>query len=74
MTDEEIKRLAELVNERIGEAHSCCALTEDEQEAVKEFLKTKRSAIKAVIYVAAAITAYALKDLWAYLIGHLTLR
>ncbi len=74
MNEDELEKLAERIALQMDDNHCCCVLNEEEQAGVKEFLRTKKSAIKALIYIFAALTVYAMKDLWTYFVSHLSFK
>ena len=51
-----------------------CALTPEEQTAVKEILRTKKNAVRVFLYVLGAIALWILKDIYFYISGHLAFR
>lgn len=70
----EAERLAELVAEKLSGRFGACAFSVAEQEAIKDLLQTKKNAVRAFLWVCGAIMLWVLKDIYAYLAGHLTLR
>lgn len=66
--------LAEKVTEKLAEKNSSCQLTPSEQQAVKDLLKTKKNAVRAFIWISGALVLWIIKDVYAYIIGHLTLK
>lgn len=77
MTDDEIERLAELVAERLGErtrSSSDCALTSEEQIAVKELIRTKKNAVRLFLYIFGALTLWAIKDIYIYIASSISFK
>ncbi len=77
MMDDEIERLAELVSERLRErtrASSDCALTGEEQIAVKELLRTKKNAVRVFLYIFGAVTLWAIKDIYIYIVSSISFK
>lgn len=54
MSENEIKELAKAIAEEL-KAHQGCQLTEDEQQAVRDLIKTKKNAVRAALWVFGAI-------------------
>ncbi len=54
MGENEIKELARAIAEEL-KAHHGCQLTEDEQQAVRDLIRTKKNAVRAALWVFGAI-------------------
>jgi hypothetical protein len=77
MTDVEIERVAELVAEKLAEdrrAASDCALTSEEQVAVKELIRTKKNAVRLFLYIFGALTLWAIKDIYIYIVSSISFK
>ncbi|MBI5491987.1 MAG: hypothetical protein HY893_03545 [Deltaproteobacteria bacterium] len=72
--DMEPKELARLIADEIREQQGECQLTPSEQQAVKDLLKTKRSAVRAFLWVCGAIFLWIIKDAYVYIINHLAIK
>lgn len=70
----EAERVAELVAERLASRFGACAFSPAEQEAVKDLLRTKRNAVRTFLWICGAVMLWVLKDVYVYLVGHLTLK
>ena len=77
MTDDELEKLAGLVTERLNErqrSSSDCALTGEEQIAVKELLRTKKNAVRLFLYIFGALTLWAIKDIYIYIVSTISFK
>jgi hypothetical protein len=77
MKDDEIERLAGLVAKRLAEhtrASSSCALTGEEQVAVKELIRTKKNAVRIFLYIFGALTLWAIKDIYIYVVHSISFK
>ncbi len=77
MKDDEIERLAELVADKLevsARASSDCALTSEEQVAVKELLRTKKNAVRLFLYIFGALTLWAIKDIYIYVVSSISFK
>lgn len=74
MNEKDIETIAELLASKLAEKQGPCALTASEQQALKDLVKTKKSAIKAFIWICGALVLLAIKDLYIYILNHLTFR
>ena len=72
MTDEEIERMAQLIAAAMRNYAQNDELSSDDKASIKDLLKTKRSVIKITMYVFAGLLLYALKDVWTYIMEHLS--
>ena len=70
----EAERVAELVAERLASRFGACAFSPAEQEAVKDLLRTKRNAVRTFLWICGAVMLWVLKDVYVYLVNHLTLK
>ncbi len=70
----EPKDLARLIADEIREQQGECQLTPSEQQAIKNLLKTKRSAVRAFLWVCGALFLWIIKDAYIYIISHLTIK
>jgi len=70
----EAERVAELVAERLASRFGACAFSPAEQEAVKDLLRTKRNAVRTFLWICGAVMLWVLKDVYVYLVSHLTLK
>lgn len=74
--------IADILDERLSrkgcpsclEGERDCALSPEEQSAVKEILRTKKNAVRVFLYVLGAIALWVLKDIYFYISEHLTFR
>jgi hypothetical protein len=77
MKDDEIERLAELVAQKLEvdtRASSDCALTSEEQIAVKELIRTKKNAVRLFLYIFGALTIWAIKDIYIYIVSSISFK
>lgn len=74
MQEMEPKELARLIAEEIKEQQGECQLTPSEQQAIKNLLKTKRSAVRAFLWVCGALFLWIIKDAYVYIISHLAIK
>ncbi len=75
MNFEEIEELAGLLAEKMEERHEgCCSLNNEELEAVRELLKTRRYAVKVFLFIFGAMALYAIKDIYLYTVGHMSFK
>jgi len=73
MTRKEMEEVAEIVADKLSDGRvPCCTLTDEEQAAIRDILKTKRSAVRLIFYVFSALALYALKDVYIYIVRHLS--
>lgn len=72
MGENEIKELAKAIAEEF-KLHQGCQLTEDEQQAVRDLIKTKRNAVRAALWLFGAVLLWILKDVYIYIATHLNL-
>ena len=70
----EAERVAELVAERLASRFGACAFSPAEQGAVKDLLRTKRNAVRTFLWICGAVMLWVLKDVYVYLVSHLTLK
>lgn len=71
MGESEIKELAKAIAEEL-KGHQGCQLTEDEQQAVRDLIKTKKNAVRAALWVFGAILLWILKDVYVWIATHVT--
>ncbi|MBE9532011.1 MAG: hypothetical protein IME98_04325 [Proteobacteria bacterium] len=77
MTDDEVEKIAELVAVRLEGAQrptSECALTSEEQVAVKELIRTKKNAVRLFLYIFGALTLWAIKDIYIYIVSSISFK
>lgn len=88
MSDSEIEELARKITEMLREqgerppTDGLCPfgraqdrhLSASEQEAVRDILKTKRKAVKAALFVFAALVLWILKDAYLWIMSHLAFK
>lgn len=72
MSENEIQELAKAIAEEL-KFHQGCQLTDDEQQAVRDLIKTKRNAVRAGLWLFGAVLLWILKDVYLWIITHLTL-
>lgn len=71
MGENEIKELAKAIAEELKN-HQGCQLTPDEQQAVRDLIKTKKNAVRAALWVFGAILLWILKDVYIWIATHMT--
>ncbi|MBI5902741.1 MAG: hypothetical protein HZB84_04560 [Deltaproteobacteria bacterium] len=74
MCEEELEQLAEKIADKIEEKCGACHLTPEEQEHVRDLIRTKKKAVKATLWVIGALVLWILKDAYLYIIEHLTFK
>ncbi len=72
MGESEIKELAKAIAEELKNHHGC-QLTEDEQQAVRDLIRTKKNAVRAALWLFGAVLLWILKDVYFWIVTHLTL-
>ncbi len=71
MGENEIQELAKAIAEEL-KSHHGCQLTEDEQQAVRDLIKTKRNAVRAALWLFGAVVLWILKDVYLWITTHIT--
>lgn len=71
LTDEELEKLAERLIEKI-EARNTCGLTHEQQTAVVDLLSQKKKVVNATLYLIGALILWVLKDVYFYIVTHIT--
>lgn len=71
MGENEIKELAKAIAEEL-KAHQGCQLTEEEQQSVRDLIKTKRNAVRAALWLFGAVVLWILKDVYLWISTHMT--
>ena len=71
MSDEEIDQLAEILNKKLAISNEC-KLTPEQQEAVIDLLAKKKQAVRLTLWLMGAVVLWVLKDVYLYIIGHIT--
>ncbi len=71
MSENEIKELARAIAEEL-KAHNGCQLTEDEQQAVRDLIRTKKNAVRAALWLFGAVVLWILKDVYLWIATHIT--
>lgn len=66
--------MAELIAEKLSSRGGACGFSPAEQEGIRDLLRTKRSAVRAFLWICGAVTLWVLKDAYVYLVGHLTFK
>lgn len=74
MCEAELEQLAEKIAEKIEEKCGACHLTPEEQEHVRDLIRTKKKAVKATLWLIGALVLWILKDAYLYIIEHLTFK
>jgi len=81
MSDNEIEELAGKIAKALSEQavskskdDGFCRLDAAEQEAVRDLIRTKRHAVRAALFVFAALVLWILKDVYMWLAGHLAFK
>ena len=76
MTPDELEKLAVLVATKLTvvKEASDCALTSEEQTAVKELLRTKKNAVRLFLYIFGALTLWAVKDVYVYIVSSISFK
>lgn len=74
MSDNEIEKLADRIAEQLAVKHGSCDLSEGEQRAVKDLIKTKRHTVKALLWIVGAVVLWALKDIYLWFTSHLVFK
>jgi len=81
MSDNEIEELARKIAKALSEQalqmpgeDGACHLNAEEQAAVRDLIRTKRHAVKAALFVFAALVLWILKDAYMWLAGHLAFK
>ena len=74
MSGQDLNKLAELIAEELQKRQTICHLSEEEQQAVKDMIKTKKNAVKVFLWVVAALCIWILKDVYAYIISHFSFK
>ncbi|MEK6532113.1 MAG: hypothetical protein AABZ23_06455 [Deltaproteobacteria bacterium] len=69
--EQEIKALAAAIAVEI-KAHQECQLTEEEQQAVRDLIKTKRNAVRAALWLFGAVLLWVAKDIYIWIAAHTT--
>ncbi|MEK6531249.1 MAG: hypothetical protein AABZ23_02005 [Deltaproteobacteria bacterium] len=71
MGENEIKELAKAIAEEL-KAYNGCQLSDDEQRAVRDLIKTKKNAVRAALWLFGAVVLWVLKDVYLWIITHTT--
>lgn len=74
MSEKDLETIAEFLAGKLAERQNPCNLTASEQQAVKDLLKTRKSAVRVFIWICGALMVLAIKDIYLYILNHLTLR
>ena len=74
MSEKDLEMIAEFLASKLAERQGPCNLTPSEQQAIKDLLKTRRSAVKVFIWICGALVLLAIKDIYVYIFSHLTFR
>ena len=74
MSEKDLEMIAEFLAGKLAEKQGPCNLTPSEQQAVKDLLKTKRSAVRVFIWICGALVLLAIKDIYVYVLNHLAFR
>lgn len=67
------EEFAEIVAKKFEERHAC-RLSPADQQAVKDLIQTKRSAVRAFVWICGAFVLWIMKDIYVYIINHLTFK
>lgn len=70
----EIEKIAGALADKLIERQNSCRLSPEEQQAVIDIIKTKKSAVKIFLWIWGALVLWILKDAYVYVISHLTIR
>lgn len=74
MSEKDLETIAELLASKLAEKQGPCDLTASEQQAVKDLIRTRRSAVKVFLWICGALVLLAIKDIYVYVLNHLTFR
>ena len=74
MGEPEIESLAELLAEKLESRCGVCSITPEEQEELKSLLKTKKSSVKAFLWLVGALVVWILKDVYDWASHHFAFR
>lgn len=74
MGEKDIEIMAELIALKLAERQTPCSFSVSEQEAIKDLIRTKNHAVKAFLWVCGALVLWIIKDIYVYIIGHLTFK
>lgn len=74
MSENDIKEMARLIAAELAVYQSFCTLTEEEQEAVRGLIRTKRKAVKASLFLFGALILWILKDAYLWIVSHLAFK
>lgn len=74
MSEKDLETIAEFLASKLAEKQGPCNLTASEQQAVKDLIKTRKSAVKVFIWICGALVLLAIKDIYVYILNHLTFR
>ncbi|GEM_PF-5993295 len=78
LSDEELELLAESIVVKLTDKHNCkpCKITADQQQAVIDLIVQKKKVVKGVLWLAALLVVWALKDIYTiittYISSHIT--
>ena len=71
LTDEELELLADKIASRMTPVEGC-KLTSEQQAAVIDLISTKKSAVKVMLFVFAALAALVAKDIYLWFVHNLS--
>ncbi len=74
MEERELDRLAEIIVKKFTDQRRFCPLDNEEQQAVKDLIRTKRNAVRVFLWLCGAFVIWVLKDVYNYIMGHLSFR
>jgi hypothetical protein len=74
MSEKDLETIAEFLASKLAEKQGPCSLTASEQQAVKDLIKTRKSAVRVFIWICGALVLLAIKDIYVYILNHLTFR
>ncbi|TAN59694.1 hypothetical protein EPN18_09985 [bacterium] len=74
MSDNELEKLADRIVEQLEQRRGACELSEGEQRAVKDLIKTKRQTVKALLWIVGAVFLWALRDIYLWFSSHLVFK
>ncbi len=74
MNENELERLAELVAEKVVEKRDDCTLTPEEQESIRELLRTKKRAVRYFFYTVGAVFLWIMKEAILEVWKHISIR
>ena len=74
MGKDDVAVLAKAIAEELREQHTCdCSLTDAEQQAVKDLLKTKKKTIKFFLWLFGAVSLWLMQDVITRVAGWLAM-